>query len=84
VADAMRSRIDSQEGFQGLFDIGIGIAVSAPESSCDDADTLLACADRALYQAKSSGRNSTEAIRLASPPAPKAEWKSGEKKDRPQ
>jgi diguanylate cyclase (GGDEF)-like protein len=80
VAASMRSRIEHQEGFQRIFDIGIGIAVSAPESSCDDADNLLACADRALYQAKSSGRNHTEAIRLASPPSPKAEGKSGEEK----
>jgi diguanylate cyclase (GGDEF)-like protein len=83
LALSIRSRIESQEGFQGVFDIGIGIAASAPDSSCDDADNLLACADRALYQAKSSGRNHTEAIRLVSPPASPAEDKSGEKKTRP-
>jgi diguanylate cyclase (GGDEF)-like protein len=82
MANSMRSRIESQEGFQGLFDIGVGIAVSAPESACDDSDNLLACADRALYQAKSSGRNRTEAIRFTPPSTPKAEPNSGGKKER--
>jgi diguanylate cyclase (GGDEF)-like protein len=83
VADSMRARIEEQEGFQGTFDIGIGIAVSAPDSSCDDAENMLACADRALYQAKSTGRNRTEAIRLASSPAPQTDPDPGEKKERP-
>jgi diguanylate cyclase (GGDEF)-like protein len=83
IAASMRARIESQEGFQGFFDIGIGIAVSAADSSCDDAENLLASADRALYQAKSSGRNRTEAVRLASPPPPKPETQPDEKVERP-
>jgi diguanylate cyclase (GGDEF)-like protein len=73
VAASMRTCIESQEGFQGFFDIGIGIAVAAADSSCDDSENLLACADRALYQAKSSGRNQTEAVRLTSPASLKSE-----------
>ncbi len=83
VADSMRARIEDQEGFQGTFDIGIGIASSSPDSSCDDAENMLACADRALYQAKSAGRNRTEAIRLASSPAPQTDRNPGEKKEHP-
>ena len=79
VAASMRARIENQEGFQGFFDIGIGIAVSAAENSGDDAENLLASADRALFLAKSSGKNRTEAVRLASPPTPKPEEKPGEK-----
>ncbi|MGD0174726.1 MAG: GGDEF domain-containing protein [Anaerolineales bacterium] len=83
IAASMRARIESQEGFQGFFDIGIGIAVSTPDSSCDDSEILLSSADRALYQAKSSGRNRTEAVRLASPPPPKPETPPDEKVERP-
>ena len=83
VAAAMRARIENQEGFQGLFDIGIGIAVAAEDSACDDAENLLACADRALFQAKSSGRNCTETIRLVAPPASKPEAGAGDKTERP-
>ncbi|HEY5118412.1 MAG TPA: GGDEF domain-containing protein [Anaerolineales bacterium] len=83
IAASMRARIESQEGFQGFFDISIGIAVSAADSSCNDAENLLVSADRALYQAKSSGRNRTEAVRLASPTPPKPETQPGEKAERP-
>jgi diguanylate cyclase (GGDEF)-like protein len=83
IAASMRARIESQEGFQGFFDISIGIAVSAADSSCNDAENLLVSADRALYQAKSSGRNRTEAVRLASPPPPKPEAQPDEKVERP-
>ncbi len=83
LAEAMRARIESQEGFKGVFDVGIGIAVAAADSACDDAENLTACADRALFQAKSSGRNRTEAIRLTAPPALKPEDGAGEKKERP-
>jgi diguanylate cyclase (GGDEF)-like protein len=83
IAASMRARIESQEGFQGFFDISIGIAVSAADSSCNDAENLLVSADRALYQAKSSGRNRTEAVRLASPPPPKPEAQPDEKVEHP-
>jgi len=79
VAASMRACIEAQEGFQGFFDIGIGIAVAAADSSCDDSENLLACADRALYQAKSSGRNQTEAVRLTPPASPKPEEPPKEK-----
>ena len=83
LAEAMRARIENQEGFKGLFDIGIGIAVAAADSACDDAENLVACADRALFQAKSSGRNRTEAVRLTAPSASKSEDGAGEKMERP-
>jgi diguanylate cyclase (GGDEF)-like protein len=79
VAASMRACIEAQEGFQGFFDIGIGIAVATADSSCDDSENLLACADRALYQAKSSGRNRTEAVRLTPPASPKPEEPPKEK-----
>ncbi len=83
VAASMRARIEGLEGFQGFFDIGIGIAVAGGDSSCDDSDNFLACADRALFQAKSSGRNHTEAVSLATPDPRKAEGTLGEISNRP-
>jgi diguanylate cyclase (GGDEF)-like protein len=72
IAESIRRNIEGLEGFNGLFDIGIGIAIAETECPCEDAEILLAGANRALYQAKSSGRNQTDVISLASPAAPKS------------
>ncbi len=71
IAETIRRNIEGQETFRGLFDIGIGIAIAETESSSKDAADLMAAANRALYQAKSSGRNQTDVVRLAAPAASK-------------
>jgi diguanylate cyclase (GGDEF)-like protein len=74
VADSIRKNIEADEAFRGLFDIGIGIAVAETDSACSDPYDLVAAANRALFQAKSAGRNRTEIVQLAPPadsqPAP--------------
>jgi len=67
IADAIRGNIEGQETFRGLFDIGIGIAVAETERLSDDIADLTSAASRALYQAKSAGRNQTEVVHLAAP-----------------
>ena len=79
VAVSLRACIERQEGFQGYFDIGIGIAVSGAESVCEDAESLLSSVNRALYQAKSSGRNHTETVPLTPPVSQKPEGSPEEK-----
>jgi diguanylate cyclase (GGDEF)-like protein len=69
IAETIRANIEGQESFRELFDIGIGIAVAETESLTDDVADLTAAASRALYQAKSSGRNQTDVVRLAAPAA---------------
>jgi diguanylate cyclase (GGDEF)-like protein len=73
VAVSIRKSIEADEEFRGLFDIGIGIAVAETERACGDPEALVAAADRALYQAKSAGRNRTEVVQLSSPPDSKPE-----------
>ena len=73
IAESIHGNIDAQEAFRDQFDIGIGIAVAETEAACEDAEDLTAAATRALYQAKSSGRNGTKVVRLAPPSAPKPE-----------
>jgi diguanylate cyclase (GGDEF)-like protein len=70
ITDAIRLSIERQEGFRGLFDIGIGIALAESECPLDDAEELAAAASRALYQAKASGRNRTEFVNLQPPASP--------------
>lgn len=72
VAESIRRNIEEQAEFTGLFDISIGIAIAETESQSEDPDSLVAAADRALYQAKSAGRNRTEVVKLAAPPASKS------------
>ncbi|MBN1439115.1 MAG: GGDEF domain-containing protein [Anaerolineales bacterium] len=68
IAEAVRRSIEEEEEFRGLFDVGIGIAVAGDDNPTEDADSLMAAADRALCQAKSVGRNRTEIVKLAAPP----------------
>jgi diguanylate cyclase (GGDEF)-like protein len=70
IADTIRRNIEGQEMFRGLFDIGIGIAVAETESTSEDGAGLVAAANRALYRAKSSGRNQTDAVRLPASTSP--------------
>jgi diguanylate cyclase (GGDEF)-like protein len=70
IAGKIRQNIERQEGFGGLFDIGIGIALAESECPYGSAEELAAAASRALYQAKASGRNQTEIIDLAPPSVP--------------
>jgi diguanylate cyclase (GGDEF)-like protein len=70
IADSIRSNIETQTAFQGLFDVGIGIAVAETDCVCRNAEELAAAAIRALYQAKSAGRNRTETVVLPAPSAP--------------
>jgi diguanylate cyclase (GGDEF)-like protein len=83
VAASMRACIERQEGFQGYFDIGIGIAVSGTDSVCENAESLLSSVSRVLYQAKSSGRNQTETVRLTPPLPQKPEGSPEEKSGQP-
>jgi len=67
IVATIRENIEKQEAFQGAFDIGVGIALAETECPCVDAEELAAVASRALYQAKTAGRNQTEIILLAAP-----------------
>jgi diguanylate cyclase (GGDEF)-like protein len=69
IVATIREKIEKQEAFQGAFDIGVGIALAETECPCVDAEELAAVASRALYQAKTAGRNQTEIILLAAPAA---------------
>ncbi len=73
IAAAVRENIEKQEAFQGAFDIGVGIALAETECPCVDAEELAAVASRALYQAKTAGRNQTEIILLGPPAVSDAE-----------
>jgi diguanylate cyclase (GGDEF)-like protein len=67
IADTIRRNIEGREAFRGLFDVGIGIALAETEDTLEDAADLTAAAQRALQQARSSGRNQTGVVRLAGP-----------------
>jgi diguanylate cyclase (GGDEF)-like protein len=69
IVATIREKIEGQEAFQGAFDIGIGIALAETECPCVDAEELAAVASRALYQAKTAGRNQTEIILMGAPAA---------------
>lgn len=46
---------------EGVVSITISVGVAARDESCPDVETLLDCADRALYAAKHAGRNRVSA-----------------------
>jgi diguanylate cyclase (GGDEF)-like protein len=68
VAEKIRAEVASLQvpGVEGALSLSIGVAVYPLHSG--DADTVLRAADRALYQAKSGGRNRVEAAAVPEPP----------------
>lgn len=64
VAETIRAKIRRCNGLSGHLSISIGVAVADTDSY--ESDFLLNCASRAMYHAKTAGRNQTVAIPISS------------------
>ena len=65
-------RIQHAGGAQGLVTVSIGVAAITPNAGSSRPDKLVRAADRALYEAKASGRNNTRLASQLRDPVPGA------------
>jgi diguanylate cyclase (GGDEF)-like protein len=64
VAETIRSKVRRCNGLYGELSISIGVAVADTDSY--KGDSLVDCANRAMYHAKSAGRNQTVTLPVSS------------------
>ncbi len=72
VAERLRARVAGEafgvEGVEAPLEVTISMGVTTALDSAETAETILERADRALYQAKSDGRNRAISAELGGPP----------------